>query len=149
MLALSVLFTATMSSAWAIEPAQLAGDWLAPAEDADDVDALITLSPSAQPGTWRGRIKAIRVTRPDQKWHDDSLCNGCPPPKKGQPFKGLEVVWDMREADGKLVSGRILDPGDGRVYDCEMRLSADGKTLAVTAYKGLKLLGHTMSWQRP
>ncbi len=125
----------------------LAGDWLAPAEDADDVDAIVTLAHAAE--GWRVRIKAIRITRADQAWHDDSICVACPPPARGQPLKGLQIAWGWQERNGALVSGQILDPGDGRVYDCDIQPSADGKTLQVHAYLGLKLLGHTMVWTRP
>lgn len=136
-----------VSPAWAWDAAKLEGDWLAPAEDADDVDAIITLT--RQAGQWSGHIKTILVTRADQKWRDGSLCVNCAGPKKGQAWKGLEVIWGLREVEGVLASGSILDPSDGRVYDCEIRLSADAKTLRVVAYQGLKLLGHEMSWRRP
>jgi len=131
----------------AIDPARLSGDWLAPAEDADDVDALITVS--FQDGVWHGHIKAIKQTRADQKLLDGTPCTKCAGPQHGQALKGLEVIWGMHEQDGVLQSGHILDPGDGAIYDCEMQLSADGRTLKVVAYKGLKLLGHSMTWIRP
>ncbi|MGC4061340.1 MAG: DUF2147 domain-containing protein [Aquabacterium sp.] len=125
----------------------IAGDWLAPAEDADDVDALITLS--SQDGVWRGVIKAIKQTRADQKLLDGTPCAPCTGARHNQPLKGMEVIWGLREADGLLRSGQVLDPGDGTIYDCEIQRSPDGRTLKVTAYKGLKLLGHTMTWTRP
>lgn len=142
-----LLMSVSSAWAWAWDTAKLEGDWLAPAEDADDVDAIITLT--RQAGLWSGHIKTILVTRADQKWRDGSLCVNCAVPKQGQPWKGLEVIWGLREVEGVLASGSILDPSDGRVYDCEIRLSADAKTLRVVAYKGLKLLGHEMTWRRP
>jgi hypothetical protein len=133
--------------AWAIDPTQLAGDWLAPAEDADDVDAIVNLSWLAP--AWHGTIKAIRVTQPDQKYRDDSLCSKCKGTQHNRPLKGLEIVWGLHDGKDRLTAGKILDPSDGEIYDCEMQLSADGKTLHVLAYKGIKLLGHTMTWARP
>jgi uncharacterized protein (DUF2147 family) len=145
-LALMAAGALAATSAWSLDSARLAGDWLAPAEDADDVDAVITLVPEAP--AWAGYIKAIRITRPDQKLHDGTPCALCSGPKQGHALKGLEVICDLHEAGDKFKGGRILDPGDGQVYDCEMHLSADGKTLQVTAFKGLKMFGHTMTWQR-
>ena len=137
----------TSACATRLDPAKLAGDWLAPAEDADDVDAIITLS--IDNGTWHGHIKTIQQTRPDQKMRDSTPCNACSGIRHGQLLKGLEVIWGLRETDGVLQSGQILDPGDGAIYSCEMRLSSDGKRLEVLAYKGMRWLGHTMTWLRP
>ena len=134
------------AAAWAVDTAKLAGDWLAPAEDADDVDAVITLA--LRGSSWTGTIKTIRVTRTDQKLRDDSLCTLCKGPQHGNPLKGMTILWDLRDGPDALSGGKILDPGDGALYDCEMRLSADGKTLKVLAYKGAKFLGHTMTWER-
>lgn len=127
------------------------GEWLSPAEDADDVDAIIAIAPRGR--LWSGHIQAIpRPRTPGTAGQplvgDTTPCQACPGAQRGQPMRGLEVMWGLREQDGKLVGGKILDPGDGTVYDCEIALSSDGNTLQVTAYKGLKLLGHTLSWRR-
>jgi uncharacterized protein (DUF2147 family) len=128
-------------------PSNLSGDWLAPAEDADDVDAIITLSQDH--GIWHGHIKSIVVTRAHQHYTDESLCTACTGPRQGHPFKGLEVIWDLQAQDGKLQGGHILDPSDGSLYDCEIEASDDGRHIAVLAYKGLRVFGHTMIWRRP
>jgi uncharacterized protein (DUF2147 family) len=125
----------------------IGGDWLAPAEDADDVNAIITIVQSGS--SWSGRIKLILVQDPHQKIQDDTVCGSCQGSQHGQPYKGLQVIWDMKSTSEGWSSGQILDPSDGQVYQCDMRLSADARTLRVTAYKGIRLLGHTMVWQRP
>lgn len=127
------------------------GDWLSPADDADDVDAIIAIAPRGN--QWRGHIQSIpRPRTPGAAGRtlveDTTPCQACPGAQRGQPMRGLEVMWGLREQDGKLVGGKILDPSDGTVYDCEVALSSDGTTLQVTAYKGLKLLGRTLSWRR-
>lgn len=131
------------------------GEWLSPAEDADDVDAIIAIAPRGR--LWSGHIQAIprprhtttsAATSGPTAVNDTTPCQACPGAQRGQPMRGLEVMWGLREQDGKLVGGKILDPGDGTVYDCEIALSSDGNTLQVTAYKGLKLLGRTLSWRR-
>lgn len=81
----------TSACANKLDPAKLAGDWLAPAEDADDVDAIISLS--TENGVWRGQIKAIKPTRPDQKLLDNTPCHACSGPRHDQMLKGLEVIW--------------------------------------------------------
>lgn len=128
------------------KPSPYAGDWLAPAEDADDVDAIITLT--QQGPVWHGHIKQILPQSPNKKITDSTLCDACKGPQHGHSYRGLEVMWDLQETTGKLNAGQILDPGDGQVYQCDVQLLADGK-LQVRAYKGLPFLGHTMTWTRP
>lgn len=137
-----------MSAAHATDTVSSAfmGDWLAPAEDADDVDAIITLSQQGR--VWHGHIKQILPQSPNKKINDSTLCEACRGPQHGHPYRGLEVMWDLQEMNGKLGVGQILDPGDGQVYQCEVQLLTDGK-LQVRAYKGLPFLGHTMTWTRP
>mgnify|MGYP000718151892 CR=1 FL=1 len=118
------------------------GDWLSPAEDADDVDAIIAIAPRGR--LWSGHIQAIppRPRNPAPASQapmvgDTTPCQACPGAQRGQPMRGLEVMWGLREQDGKLVGGKILDPGDGTVYDCEVALSSDGNTLQVTDRKSV------------
>ena len=136
----------TSAYATKLDPVKLSGDWFAPAEDADDVDAIISLSNDN--GVWRGHIKTIKPTRPDQRLLDNTPCHACSGLRHDQLLKGLEVIWGLRETDGVLQSGQILDPSDGAIYSCEIRMSSDGKRLEVLAYKGMRWLGHTMTWSR-
>ncbi len=109
------------------------------------MDAVIEVARDG--ASWRARIQAIPSMRPDQKWHDDSVCQGCPPPASGLPFKGLTILWDVQATGEHAWQGRLLDPSDGRVYRCQIR-AGEGGTLRVHAYLGLPALGHTMIWRR-
>lgn len=41
----------------------------------------------------------------------------------GQPtFCGLDIIWDLKKAGNKYSSGKIMDPENGSVYDCEIWL---------------------------
>ncbi len=128
------------------DAASFEGDWFAPAEDADDVDALIHLAP--KDARWEGTIQSILSTRPGQAYRNETPCAACPGPLRGHAMQGLPVMWGFQAQGGRLVGGHVLDPGDGQVYDGEVTISADGRTLKVLAYKGLKFIGHVMTWRR-
>lgn len=43
------------------------------------------------------------------------------PGVEGEPYySGLDIMWDLKEKDGKYVDGKIMDPEKGRIYDAEM-----------------------------
>jgi uncharacterized protein (DUF2147 family) len=82
-----------------------------------------------------------------------SVCTECPGNTKGKPVEGLIFFWNFQRDDGsstKWVDGRVLNPEDGKTYNCEVELSEDGKTLKVFGYIRLLFkVGGTSVWQRP
>ena len=52
--------------------------------------------------------------------------------------------WDGEQYSG----GEILDPDDGKVYRCSMRLVDGGRKLEVRGFVGIPLLGRTQTWLR-
>ncbi|MFO7724719.1 MAG: DUF2147 domain-containing protein [Oceanipulchritudo sp.] len=124
-------------------------------------------SASAIPGYWRtiddatGKTKSIvelyevgetglegRVT---EILHSDRgpdpLCENCPGKRKGQPIKGMVILWDMdKQAPREYSGGRILDPARGKVYKARLSLREDGK-LEVRGFIGIPLLGRTQVWE--
>ncbi|WP_022981906.1 DUF2147 domain-containing protein [Ideonella sp. B508-1] len=84
-----------------------------------------------------------------QFYTDATPCTACDGARKGQPFKGLEILWGLHETPGGLEGGRILDPSDGHIYSCDIHLTPDARRIEVVAYKGVPWLGHAMVWQRP
>lgn len=80
-------------------------------------------------------------------------CDECPGKTKGKPVEGLIFFWNFVRDDGsnvKWVDGKVLNPEDGRTYNCELELGEDGKTLKVFGYIRLLFkVGGTNVWQRP
>ena len=70
-------------------------------------------------------------------------CEACAGPLKDTPVVGLKIL--RAAANGE---GQILDPDDGRVYRCTLKLLADGARLEVRGYVGVPLLGRTQIWSR-
>jgi uncharacterized protein (DUF2147 family) len=121
------------------------GDWYSPAEDDEDVAAIIRLTHVNH--IWRGQIVRI-IPAKNSKHHNLSLCNVCPEPQHGHTLQGLDVIWGMKENGDYLNGGQILDPSNGHVYSCELHLLDKGKQLQVKAFVGLPMFGETQIWQR-
>ena len=47
-----------------------------------------------------------------------------------------------------LADGKILDPENGKVYNCKMKLNATGDELEVCGYIGISLIGRSQIWKR-
>ena len=75
------------------------------------------------------------------------LCDDCPGERKGQPIKGMVIIWGMEAKSGsEAKGGHILDPKNGKVYKAKLKLREDGK-LEVRGYIGFSLLGRTQVWE--
>lgn len=74
----------------------------------------------------------------------DPICEECSGKKKNQKVIGMEIITDMvfDEDDNEYDKGEILDPENGKVYDCKLWVE-EGK-LKVRGY--LYFLYRTQTW---
>ena len=60
---------------------------------------------------------------------------------------GLNMLSDLKASNGEYTGGKIYDPGNGKTYNCSMKV--DGKGLTVRGSLDKKgLIGRTMDWFR-
>jgi hypothetical protein len=78
----------------------------------------------------------------------NKICEICPGERKGKRIRGMVVGWGLKPRDGAWEDGRILDPGNGKIYRCRITLNPDGKTLTVRGYIGVTWLGRSQKWER-
>lgn len=94
-------------------------------------------------GELRGTIEAI--LDPAKR---DKSCDKCADQRHNQPVLGLTILEGMR-ADGDHYSGgHILDPDNGSVYSCRIKVVDGGRKLEVRGFIGISLLGRTQTWNR-
>lgn len=74
----------------------------------------------------------------------DKTCEKCTDDRKGQKIVGLEIIRGMRDKGGTWSGGTILDPENGKVYDCKLWVE-DG-TLKVRGY--VAFFYRTQTWVR-
>jgi uncharacterized protein (DUF2147 family) len=89
-----------------------------------------------------------KVTRLFRKKDEDPnpRCEKCKDddPRKGKRVKGMVILKDLVEKDGKYSGGNILDPKNGKVYKCKLWLEK-GK-LKVRGYVGIFF--RTQTWHK-
>lgn len=78
---------------------------------------------------------------------ESTLCETCKGTRKGKPIIGLIIIEDLKKDGDAFTGGTILDPENGEVYKCHLKLMDNG-TLKVRGYLGLPLFGRTQYWMR-
>lgn len=96
-----------------------------------------------QNGKYFGRIETL-FRKPDQD--QNPVCDECAEddPRRNQKVRGMEVIQDMSFTGERWEGGTILDPGNGKVYDCKMWLE-DGN-LKVRGY--ILFFFRTQTWYK-
>ena len=93
-------------------------------------------------GKYVGRIEATDPADAGKR------CTACKDDRKGAPIIGLAIIRNVERVGASFDHGDILDPRNGTVYSCQLRLEQDGKVLVVRGYLGVSLLGGTRRWYR-
>jgi uncharacterized protein (DUF2147 family) len=125
--------------------ADINGLWQEYDDDTGKVDALIRISKKAD-NTYEGVIEKL-VDQPGVA--SETECSHCTGELHNRPMLGLRILWGMKRHD-KLhyEDGQVLDPDDGKIYHCSIRLSEDGKTLQVTGFINFSWIGQSEIWRR-
>lgn len=95
-----------------------------------------------------GLVSGRIVKRLGKDAKPDAVCEECKDERKGQPLDGLEIIRNVRKAEGKDVweGGKILDPESGREYTARLTPIEGGRRLEVRGSIGP--FGRTQTWVR-
>lgn len=139
---LIVLIFNLCATAWSGE---LSGLWQEYNDDTGNPEALIRIDKTAD-NRYEGRIEKIFLPVPE---NTALLCTQCKGNLHNRPLLGLRILSGLQRKD-KLAfeEGEILDPDDGNIYRCNIRLSEDGNTIEVTGYLSFNWIGHSEIWRR-
>jgi uncharacterized protein (DUF2147 family) len=78
----------------------------------------------------------------------DEVCDLCTDERRGLPKVGLIIIRNMQRDGDVWSGGDILDPDNGKVYSCRLRVVDDNRSLEVRGFFGFSLLGRTQMWER-
>lgn len=104
---------------------------------------------------YQGKLvgKIVKIFPVPGKPKKQETCTECSGSQKDKPIEGILFFWNfVHDQENKLkwVDGKVLNPEDGKVYNAEAELSADGQKLSVFGYIRLLVkVGGTSVWQRP
>ncbi len=92
-----------------------------------------------QDGKLRGKVIKLLAAATITK------CNKCDGANKGKNLVGMDILWDLKQSGKIWDGGKILDPKNGKVYDCKIEVAGMDK-LKVRGYIGISMFGRTQTW---
>jgi uncharacterized protein (DUF2147 family) len=119
------------------------GTWQTIDDNTGQPKALVQIS---QDGSGSLDGKVIKGLGPNDQ--PDRRCTACTDDRKDQLILGMTIIHDMKKDGDGWDGGNILDPENGKVYKCKMRLEEGGQKLVVRGYIGVSLLGRSQTWIR-
>jgi uncharacterized protein (DUF2147 family) len=119
------------------------GTWQTIDDSTGQPKALVQISQDSS-GTLDGKV--IKGLGPNDR--PDRRCTACTDERKDQLILGMTIIHDMKKEGDGWDGGNILDPENGKIYKCKMRLEDGGQKLVVRGYIGVSLLGRSQTWVR-
>ena len=87
--------------------------------------------------------KIIEILNPIRK---NAVCDVCEGENKDKPILGMLIIDGLTKDDDVYEDGNILNPINGKVYKCRLKLEEDADTLQVRGY--IAFFYKTQYWQR-
>jgi len=84
--------------------------------------------------------KIVEIINPAKR---RNICKLCTDSRKNQPILGMEIIKNLKKDDDEYNDGTILDPNNGKVYDCKIWLK-DKTHLNVRGY--IMFFFRTQTW---
>lgn len=96
-------------------------------------------------GELRGEV--VKVFSPPAP-SPNPLCEECSGERHNKPVVGMTILRGLRWDGEQYAGGEILDPDNGTVYRCRVRVVDGGNKLEVRGFIGVSLFGRTQIWLR-
>lgn len=119
---------------------QMVGDWKTIDDKTGETKSIVHLY-KATDGLYYGKIMKI-FGQPE-----NILCEPCEGADHNKPVVGLVIIRGMKEVDGTLQDGKVLDPESGKLYYCKISLK-DGKLQLRGSLDKRGMLGRNQTWVR-
>ena len=116
------------------------GKWNSKNEKTGEVDSVIEIY--EKEGKAYGKVVEIL-----NKKIENPTCQNCEGENKDKPILGLNILTGLEKDGDEWNNGEILDPRDGKVYKCYVKLESKNK-LKLRGYIGISLFGKTAHWHR-
>jgi uncharacterized protein (DUF2147 family) len=79
------------------------------------------------------------------------VCEACEGEEHNKPIVGMVIMKQLvpsKDNSSEWANGQILDPKNGKIYNCLIKLTEDGQKLKVRGYIGFPLFGRSQTWEK-
>ena len=119
--------------------AQITGTWKTYDDKSKKARSTVYIY-KAKNGKYYGKVKSLLIeSEKGQK------CVKCTGDKKNKPIEGMVIISGLQKDGNEYDDGTILDPEDGKVYDCKIWKASNGD-LKVRGYWGW--FYRTQTWKK-
>ncbi|OJV22089.1 MAG: hypothetical protein BGO30_10225 [Bacteroidetes bacterium 41-46] len=123
------------------QPSAIVGKWYTIDEDGNRKSVVQIYK--AQGGSYEGKIEILLTGDPERR------CVNCTGAKQNLKIKGMIVVSGMSPDGDKLSGGKILDPANGKEYNCTMSIDKKSGNLKVRGSLDKSgIIGRNQTWIR-
>ena len=130
----------TMVICFSVNAQTIFGKWETRNEETNKVDSVVEIYEK----DGKAFAKIIEVKDPKRR---TAVCEKCEGENKDKPILGLNIMTGLEKDGDEWSGGEIVDPRNGKVYDCYIKLVNRNK-LKLRGYIGFSLLGKTRYWYR-
>jgi uncharacterized protein (DUF2147 family) len=125
----------------AFSQSDIRGKWKTIDDETGEEQSIVEIYEKA--GKLFGKITKIFPAEGEEL---DPICDLCPDDRKNEKIIGMEIIRDMQwNAEvGEYEDGKILDPQDGKTYDCV--IWKEGDELKVRGY--VAFFYRTQTWKK-
>lgn len=135
------LFTTLLVVAsFSVQSQTIFGKWHSTNETTGEVDSVIEVYEK----NGKAFAKIIDIKDPKRK---NAVCDLCSDENKNKPILGLNILTGLEKDGDEWSGGKILDPRNGKVYKCYIKLETENK-LKIRGFIGFSLIGKTAYWTR-
>ena len=134
------MYTLLLSLFLLLQTPSVEGTWVNIDDETGQAKSEIELY--VEQGKLYGRV--LRLLLPEDQ---GKKCVNCKGSDKNKPIEGLLIVRGLSRDDAAWTDGKIMDPANGKSYDCTIRLE-DPNTLNVRGFLGFSFQGRTHVWKR-
>ena len=134
------MYAIILAALLSFQTSSVQGTWVNIDDESGVEKSEITLY--VENGKLYGKIERLLLPEDQGK-----VCEKCKGKEKNQPIEGLIIVKGLVKDGEVWTDGKILDPANGKSYDCTIKLD-DTNTLNVRGYLGFSFIGRSQVWKR-
>ncbi|MGB1044586.1 MAG: DUF2147 domain-containing protein [Flavobacteriaceae bacterium] len=134
------MYAIILAALLSFQTSTVQGTWVNIDDETGVEKSVITLY--VENGKLYGKIERLLLPEDQGK-----VCEKCKGKEKNQPIEGLIIVKGLSKDGEVWTDGKILDPANGKSYDCTIKLD-DSNTLNVRGYLGFSFIGRSQVWKR-